>query len=450
VLGYANIARRIHNFRLALAILNPVVRSANPSLVATDEEKIEYAESLRKLGAVNEAEQMLRGVNAERNPDALLILAFCHFSKWQYHETLPLLERCIANESLPAYRRTVAKLNLAATYVYLERYDQAVPLLNELKKHTVEFGHKLLHGNVLELLAQTAIAGDQWAQARDQLEQAGRILNEVDSVDGLFVHKWQAILKSLELRAAQPELGQVRERALREQHWETVRECDFYLGLTGADPELLQHLYFGTPFTSYREKIVRRAGPTLSLPEHYIWSQKDGARESLIEVGSGQCAGREGLAEGQLIHRLLIVLSRDFYRPAPLLALFGALFPDEFFNPVSSPNRIHQATKKLRVWLREIQADAELIETEGSYLLKPGQHCGFKLPSEPLSLDQDQLLLAKLARAYGGRSEITARELSKELDVSLATSKRLLLLATRLGDMEMIGGGASSRYRKAS
>src|SRR5579885_2565772 len=72
-LAYANLARRLDLAALSLEILNPIVRAdgrrrSSVMPPATAEEKIEYAASLRKQGAVGEAEEILRGIDPGKVP----------------------------------------------------------------------------------------------------------------------------------------------------------------------------------------------------------------------------------------------------------------------------------------------------------------------------------------------------------------------------------------------
>ena len=84
-LAYANLARRLDLTKLSLKILNPIVRPENRrgSSPATPEERIEYAASLRNLGAVPEAEEILGEIDAGKYPQAEFHLALCLIAGWQ-------------------------------------------------------------------------------------------------------------------------------------------------------------------------------------------------------------------------------------------------------------------------------------------------------------------------------------------------------------------------------
>src|SRR4051812_32890117 len=86
-LTIANAASRINRFDLALRVLNPYVRDTQSE--AKPEEQIEYANALRKLGAVAEAASVLERIDANSFPQINFYLALCNFAQWRYQEALP-------------------------------------------------------------------------------------------------------------------------------------------------------------------------------------------------------------------------------------------------------------------------------------------------------------------------------------------------------------------------
>jgi hypothetical protein len=132
----------------------------------------------------------------------------------------------------------------------------------------------------------------------------------------------------------------------------------------------------------------------------------------------------------------------------PQLAIFGALFPEEFYNPESSPNRVHQAIKSLRSWLRASGSGIEVLEAGGHYRIQPRGTTSLLLPRETLPTDPAELRMRLLRRAIGESQEITASEAAAAVGLSRASAKRLLKLSVQRGETVLVGAGPRSRYRR--
>ena len=99
------------------------------------------------------------------------------------------------------------------------------------------------------------------------------------------------------------------------------------------------------------------------------------------------------------MHRLLGALASDFYRPFRLASLHALLYPDQYFNPVSSPARFHQATRQLRAWLKASGLSLRLEETDGLYRLR-GKGALVVGPA-PCGMRNDTAM-SRLQREFGG------------------------------------------------
>src|SRR5207302_175208 len=73
--------------------------------------------------------------------------------------------------------------------------------------------------------------------------------------------------------------------------------------------------------------------------------------------------------------RMLQSLALDFYRPLQLAELHERLYPREYFNPFSSPDRVHQAARRLRRWLQENRIPLGISEELGQYRLSSDRGC---------------------------------------------------------------------------
>lgn len=443
----ANIARRINQPQLAVRILNPIVRpQIKDQSPATEIELIEYAESLRRLGALDEAWQLSLNIDAQKNPQVLIHQAFCLFAQWKYQESLPLLRSYIEMPGLTAYAQCMGEINLAAALIQTENLNEAEKLLGQLRQKTLQSEFLLLYGNSLELTSQLLIAQGDWLGALKHLDQSAHILKSASQMENLFVEKWKAIAESLQSQRVTAELRQLPEKSKAAKHWETQRECELYIAHLENNSSLFSHLYFGTPYESYRRRIQKFAGSSFSPATSYAWSD-GGKPRALFDLARGSIPGnaKSHLPMGQTLHRFLIRISSDFYRPLPVLSAFGALFPDEFMNATASPNRIHQIVKRCREWIEEQSLDMKISEIDGGYQISPGRIVGLQVPREALPLDQSELewLLVKNNIAV---QEFTSRDIAGALNCSVSSAQKLLQWALQHNKVEKSGKAQQTVY----
>lgn len=448
-LPIANIARRVHQNRLALKILNPIVRSTNSlDSPASPAEMIEYAESLRRVGAVTEAIRIFQSIDRTMYPQTGFHLALCYFAQWKTKPIVPLLREYIQTFQAPSYALCVARVNLAAALISEEELDEAESLLRELQTETRKADYKLLYGNTLELNSQIEILHRKnWQKASTILDEAESVLSQtVNSVDRLFIQKWRAVMDSFQAGKATESLLRVRAQALEMCHWETVRSCDFFRAKINRDLQGLIYLYFGTPFNSFREMILKEPDVAINLPSSYLWQSSSFKTERIFDVGNA--SGDDGylsLPPGQALHQLLILLTRDFYKPQPMVSLFAEIFPDEYFNPTSSANRIHQLTKRLREWLLENKIPVELKENGGSYSLHIVGSFAFQVPNETLPMGTEELELRLLKLSLP--QTFSAKDAQTPLKASPAKVQRLLQWGVKNQKVAVVGSGPKTRYK---
>src|SRR5262245_51923721 len=98
---FAALAVSVGAPELGLRILRRKVRGNGRELgTASDEERAEYARCLAKVGAREEALEILRGVDAEQVPRAKLYEAMACLSAWDQKAAIPLLEACLGASRL--------------------------------------------------------------------------------------------------------------------------------------------------------------------------------------------------------------------------------------------------------------------------------------------------------------------------------------------------------------
>lgn len=437
-----------------LRVLNGVVRPHRRSPVAaSDEEKAVYAQCLNRIGASEEALGILDGLDPSKVPQVYFFKATALISRWDYEATIPLWTKYIRASGTSNYQKMVGKLNLSAALVYTRDHKRATPLLRELLYDTSLRRLDLLYGNALELSAQNYVAQEKWTDAEKCLSLAEKKLTQTDTIDMLFVHKWKTLIhvkRSGGARDALEELAKLREESLNRQHWETLRQCDDFAAMATADREMFLKVYFGTPFESYRARLLEEFPQAVALPEKYLWRPIGDNPKLILDVKTGETTKKNvSLREGHVMHRLLAVLTSDFYRPLRTAAIHFRLNPNEFFNPFSSPPRVHEAVKRLRLWFEDSSLPFQVDEHAGFYQLKFAGPCGIAVTQTATPIGKHSSPIEKL-RAEFANNSFSLREAAERLDVPDRTLHRILDQALKEGRLQRIGQSRATRYTFAS
>ena len=266
----AQLAWRAGLPEVGLRVLNPLVRPTDRKPTeATPLETAEYAACLIKAGAVDEGAALLSPLDAEALPRVWLYRAFACVARWDYADSIPLLEAYLNCRGLSSYDRLVGRVNLAAALVLERRHRAAEYLLRQLLHEASVRRLKLALGRVLELSAENFLLRRQWNRAESFLERARQALAGTEGVDLFIAEKTSAILDFLRKPGAKTLAGlrSARGKATVRRHWESVRDCDRAEALGGRDQKLLLRVCFGTPHDRFRHWIrIDYPGPaTLRL-----------------------------------------------------------------------------------------------------------------------------------------------------------------------------------------
>jgi tetratricopeptide (TPR) repeat protein len=461
----ASLYRRMGAFQEGLRLLHPLVRSEAArklSVPASPAECAEYAACLGQLGGYSEALALLDGIDPTAYAPAYFFRALVRISAWDYPRAAEDLERLLSNGRLTDYQRTLGRINLILCLTALERTREAERLVNEMLPQMRREETRLLHGTLLNARAQNALTRRDWPRAARALGEARELVSGIASQEDLFLRKWTAVLRLMRegwSRAGARELAVVRREAVTRAHWETVRDCDYQRAVLAPDPELARHVYFGTRYEWYRERLRRqlRGVEALGVGSVFRWrvaGERRGATRVLDLTGAADDA--RGPKAGFLLQRLLQVLAADFYRPLRLPELYGLLCPGHHFNPVSSALVVRQLLHRLRAWLEEnnihLCIDAERgtfrLRASGAVtLLVPVVSVGIASP-EPATAREARLArdLARLRRVLRATSFCHA-DAAAVISGSRRRLNELLKYALERGAVERSGSGRGTCYR---
>lgn len=437
----ASLAWRARLPELGMKLLAKAVRSPQDVPLkqrALPLEKVIYAGCLTQLGAVDEAHSLVDSVDPNDCPLALFVRMTALVSRWEYGAAIPVIEEYLRRKPDP-YRVLIARVNLAASFVFEGEAASARDLLDALERELASTRNGRLLAYVHELASLLAWQERDLKRMRESLARAEGILAGGEATDALMRRKWEAVLALTETPSAGSlkQLHAVKNSAHRQEHWETVRDCDMFEAVLMRNESLLHHVYFGTPFENYRRRLLLRYESPGPLPDRYDWELgKVSARSPVLSLVN---------PEGAYL-RFLAYLASDFYRPQTTGALHARLYPRDYFNPDSAPLKIRQLILRVRRWCAgekvpvKIQAgrDGYRVQSSSAFVLTVGASIPVPRESNPD--------LGRLEQVWTGR-KFSLKEAQLTLNRPERTVRRILKDAFDDGKLERTGAARSVRYR---
>ncbi|MBS1984039.1 MAG: hypothetical protein JST16_07685, partial [Bdellovibrionales bacterium] len=207
-----------------------------------------------------------------------------------------------------------------------------------------------------------------------------------------------------------------------------------------------RHLYFGTPYPAYRERLCADFGWSRSDFERgdYPWTLGGRPRANCwLHLASGAHSGRgAALKPTSVLSRSLRALAQDFYGGLTLAALHGEVFPGRHYNPMSSPNVMHQILSRLREWLRRSGLLLEVVEARGFYSLAAPTGVILKVSGQHTVDPHRSALQTRFGQTFFSR-----QELATELKLSARSAQRYVQELLQAGEVEAHGRARATRYR---
>jgi tetratricopeptide (TPR) repeat protein len=424
-------------FRIMSPIISPKARGRSEP--ATPQEQATYASLLEVSGNIKEALKRLTTIDAKSVPQTLLYQAYCHMACWRSEQAVECLRNYLKLD-LPPSERRAAQLNLASALTGVLEYNQALNSLNELAAEYHQEKNVRMFNAAVRLRAHIkCYQGDVKGARADATLVTGQ-----GAVGADYFHNFE-LISFLEAR----ETGKIesiikfRVEAERAGFWFGVRNADLNRQRVHYEKGPFKHLYFGTPYESFRRRIRREIGREASEP-FYVLGPKLAPRFNLM---TAELDGVEVLNPGKKVHQLLEILLRDFYVPLRMGGLFAELFPDEYFDIFSSPERVHQVIWRARDWVKEQELPIEIHEHNGFYSIRLTGQFSFLIPLEHHGVDSHSINCSKLDKAFGTEQTFAAREGRALLDLSPAGFKKFVSQAVARGELARMGHNKTTVYR---
>ena len=395
----------------------------------------EYAVNLQRLGSVTEA---IRLLEQQQGWEHQMSLAYCHISQWNYLQAKLSIEKYLAGSPEP-YQALVAQVNLAASLVSLEIWDEALELLTEVVQELVQQQAHRLTANCYELMTQAHIGKQQYDLAEKKLLKGLDILEGQGSIDSFFLDKWKSVIEAFRTSEVVP-LLEIRSQAEQRGHFETVRDMDFQSLRIDYDEALRDHLYFGSRSVHYKNRIERHFG----LPQTDYVQNPSG--DHTLKVEAGEVQGELIFKPGSKPHAMLCSLFSDFYRAKKLGEVFDDIYPEEYFDIFTSPDRLHQVLKRLRQGMQKHNLQLGIESSDAGYTIQAPESLRIVFSKPVVVRDRFRVRVEKLIDAFTGK-DFSAREAAKILEISHSNANRVLKKAVEENQLEKISNGPHTYYK---
>jgi hypothetical protein len=444
VFRVANLLRRIGHYRTALRLLAPVIHP-NTALAqkASQEELVEYAANLIRLGIAGEALKILNSVQNQKVPEVLLYKAFSWVISWDYPKAIILLKEYLSSPGISAYQQIVAKINLASYYVQNFETEEAKKVLNEILEIPNIETQKQNLAYAYQTYAELSVLSGDFKNAKKFLEKAKGYLSHYRY--SLYNRQWSSILEVLQTKGSEEslqKLAEIKSEAATKKVWEVVRECDLFAALVRHDEERLLYLYFGTPHELFRERILKLYDKTLLIPKEYIWHEGANKPAAVFDLQENAT-----LKKGQLLHKLLQTLASDFYRPFKMETLCSRLFPDEIYSPGQTPAKVYDLVSRLRHVFKKHGIALEIVASgKNEFKLDVTNACGVKVTLFANVKSKGDYFLEQLRSAFKD-GEFSCNMAIQTTGRSRSTCKRNLREALEKGILSVRGHSQFTRYK---
>jgi hypothetical protein len=456
---WSRLSRKARLPELAIEVLFPICReeayrTSNPG----DEALTEYAIALEAVGAKKEAARYLDRVNGEAFPKGALVSGFFKIRHWDWTSALTEFDKVLAHPTSGPDEQMTARIFRASSMIFgRDLWDEGDAELAKIQKEIGPDYFRDGFKSTLILRAQVAIKQLRVQDAETFLAEYSRLCAE-DRLpsDRLYLLQWQSILN---LRLGRDEekslaqLDEVVEGFKRLRRFENARACEFYRVHYGRQESEAHKYFLGTPHEGYRRWLLKTLPPAKQDEIRQAYPMKIGTQNGHeffldIRTGESDCSPTY-LKSGQLLQRLLSALCADLVAPPTVAGLHDHIYPEENFDPKTSPNRVHQALFRLRRWLEKSRIPLLIVEKEGFYRLdvKAGYQGTMILPGSDLGVAGTlKYRLDKLKSAFDAEY-FSAKDAADALNCSGATARRLLLDAKKQDLVHVQGAGPSTRYQ---
>jgi len=465
----ANLCRRAQLATVAINLLSPIMKSFRDGKKQRPTLRLiaEYAMALHRIGNSTEAKLLLEDRAAVAHSYSQFYLGLIFLSEWEYEKAKNCFIEYLKSRQLDSYELSLGELNLLATNIFLDPNNDSheaeiMTFISRLEK----LGFTLLANNAKEVLIQYYASFEEnetnWSkknlQTKERFQQillnGNKLLTDLHSTRySLYLQKWLCVnqLKK-DPKTALEDFYALKEMARQFSSWEILRDCEFYIAKIKNSQDLFNKLYYGTPYTGYRQYILKRH-EGFKPDEFYFWTSNQNLfnKKQVLDLSNFRVNGStENLGmTGGVSHRTLLSLTSDLYRPLTVGSLFSKIYPNEYYDQASSGLRVRQCIFRLKKDFDANHLKIKINYTKG-YTIEPLGLLNLKFSANlnthfNESISKEEILLLQVSKQFSD-NPFTATQLSEFIGKSHSSAVRLLNKLIQLDSLTVIGDGTSRKY----
>jgi len=446
-----HLLRRTGAFNETIKVLHSLARDERAS-ENRDLAQIEYATALTFLGLTAEAENIFLSLNKNKYPQVLTQLSTLNTMNWDYESSVKNLENYFSLSSIhhisnDEYFKLIAEINLNISYAFVKPEKINIDRIYEIQEIVQQKNYKLLNAITTQILGRYLTSQREHANAERVFQTGLNMLKGQKTFDYLYLKKWQLInaLESKRIgRKPLLELALLKKYAYNLKDYETVRECDYYHSLYSKNKKLHTYCFVGSPFSHYKKKFKSDLieGKTLFQfnPENTRYEIKltqDTKLDLDLIISDYISTNKTQLKKNKNLSLLLQSLTNDFYRPKTIHRLFTDLFPDQYWNPQSSPNLIRQIIFRFRQWATANHTNLKITENSKNYFLNSEDHKIVFIKNRDFNLAMNLNLNSR---------EFTLAEFRQQTGLSQRSAERKIAELKKRGQIKTIGQTRNLKY----
>lgn len=445
----AEFALRVHMPLFALKKLHKYVRPENDlAIVATDLEKTIYASALYHLGAVEDAQIILKNIDRQKNPEAHFHLARSYMHMWDYASAATHLRTYLQQGNFDDYRKLCTRVNLAAALISVSRLEEAEIELIEVLEVCESCQHVLLAGNCYELLGQVYFFKKQHEKSLIFLNLAESKLKNQTGWYLLFVHKW-ILLNEIAMGqnhvALNTKLILLVQQAAKLEQWNTIRDLDYFVAVFSANAYLKTKVVFGSNkhFIKLRSHFYNVAGATKL--KQFLWVPYPVNEKQILNGPSADFIfDIKDFKCNSLISKTFYALVSDLYEPSKLGEIFAQVYRGEVFNPYTSPGRVLKLLKRLDSWFIQKSIPLRVYFKKSAFEIRSSRNCTVVIRKN--QSDQPAQAEFHSLKELLKDNRMNVKMICQKLQSSESTVLRLVNRALAHGIIAREGTGKSTRY----
>ncbi len=409
-----------------------------------------YAAGLISLGAVPEGLRILSNVDSKDSPDSLFFSTLAFFQSWNYRKALSFLRKYLQSNKITEYQSLVGKVNMIAAFLSLDQFEEAEQLIESCLHEVNKYRLRLLQGNVMELKAQSLFLQKRYQEAKVFLNNSKSILESAGGFYYIYAKKWDLLTQLYDLpkeKRSPKGFDELRKLAFDRGNFETLRDLDLHEGLLFNKEYLLNKVYFGTPYKTYRLRLLKQFPDKFELNKQFLLNESENPEIILDRQGPLVVKGRLSIPTVPASVALAFqILTSDIYKPVRLASFFSEFYKNEHFHPHTSPQRVLKVIRRLNLWFQSNHLPMTIISSNSSFHFKMEKNIGLLISKKTQFLSKNAIAWKKLFHDYGFHPFSIHQTTVIWPTLTLRQRQRLLQIAIQEKVLKVQGKGKSIRY----